>query len=290
MVILFSIILGLFLVVLFVCGITRHVYPKLLYFPEKKLALDVTPAVDHLQYEDVFLTTSDHVRIHAWWMKTSRPGAPTMLYFHGNAGYVGTRIAHSGLLLRHTQINVLLIDYRGYGLSEGDPSERGLQKDADAALAWVRAQETVDKSKIYVYGQSLGGAVAIWAAHAHPSEVAGIVLENTFTSLRAEAAVLVPKIRFLVWALIPDVWNSAALISKIRLPLLVISGRSDEMIPPLMCEKLFSFAGTQRKQLYMVPQGMHNDTWARGGQKYYEVLRTFMDMPPASPLVSSDDC
>ena len=114
----------------------------------------------------------------------------TILYFHGNAGNIGHRVPNALLMLVNLKANVVLVDYRGYGKSEGEPSEDGLYLDAEATLDYVMTRPDLDKTKVLLFGRSLGGAVAVRLASANPHRVAAIVVENTFLSIPHMAATL----------------------------------------------------------------------------------------------------
>ena len=116
-----------------------------------------------IPYEDVYLKTSDNLKIHAWLMKRPETNAPTIIYFHGNAGNLGFRLDVYEQIYRDIKVNVLAVSYRGYGYSEGKPSEEGIYRDADAAVSYAFSSD-LNPKRIYVFGASLGGAVAIYCA------------------------------------------------------------------------------------------------------------------------------
>ena len=155
------------LLCLAVCGAFYHYQDVLLYYPEQPESARVfvqTPNTVGLPYENVFLETDDGVRITGYFVPQSldrRREAPTMLYFHGNAGNIGHRLNNVQAIYSYCGCNVLLLEYRGYGKSEGSPSENGMRLDAKAAMDYLLNREDVDSKKIIVFGRSLGGAVAI---------------------------------------------------------------------------------------------------------------------------------
>jgi pimeloyl-ACP methyl ester carboxylesterase len=126
------------------------------------------------------------VRIHMWFIKQAASklaNAPTVVFFHGNAGNIGFRLPLLKALFDQLGCNILAVQYRGYGNSEGTPSEHGLTKDAQAALDWLSCRTDIDLSKVFLYGQSLGGGVSIKTAHSNQDKLAGVMVENTFTSI-----------------------------------------------------------------------------------------------------------
>lgn len=125
-----------------------------------------SPADQKVAFEEARIPCTDGVRIHAWllWAMQGQDAsqAPTILFFHGNAGNIGLRLPNAINMLLHLGVNVLLVEYRGYGDSDDvPPTEAGLKLDAQAALEWIQRHRKVDSSKIFVFGRSLGGAVAI---------------------------------------------------------------------------------------------------------------------------------
>lgn len=140
-------------------------------------------------YEDLRLPTSDGEVLSALFIRPSNHQAKpklTVLMFHGNAGNIGHRIPIAKMLERSLDCNVLMVEYRGYGLSTGTPDEPGLKIDAQTGLDYVRQQPELKDTKILIHGQSLGGAVSIdlVAKNMHRGDIAGLVLENTFLSIR----------------------------------------------------------------------------------------------------------
>ena len=172
---------------------------SLLYFPSR--GLDADPKAAGLAYEDVEMRTSDGERLHGWWIPAARPPATAhVLFFHGNGGNIAHRIAHARVLA-DAGLDVLLFDYRGYGRSTGSPNESGTYADARAAREAVVARPGVDPAALVYLGESLGGAVATELAVAHPP--AALVLQSTFTSVRAMARLHYPVVPA---AFVPDAY------------------------------------------------------------------------------------
>ena len=151
---------------------------RLVFFPTRHTASDLKPTDVGVQAEEVFLTTSDGVRLHAWWAPA--PGAiHTLLLLHGNAGNLSDRLETIGFLQKLSS-NVLAVDYRGYGRSEGRPSEEGVYRDAEAAYDYLTRERRVPPERLVVLGQSLGTAVAVDLATKR--KLAGLILESGFPS------------------------------------------------------------------------------------------------------------
>ncbi|KAJ4344019.1 bem46 protein, variant [Ascochyta clinopodiicola] len=139
-------------------------------------------------YEELFIPTPDGESLSAFYIRPNKQHARnvTVLMFHGNAGNIGYRLPIAKVLTNELRCNVLMLQYRGYGLSSGNPNEKGLMIDAQTGLDYIRNRSELQGTQIVVYGQSIGGAVAIALASRNQKQgdVAGVVLENTFTSIR----------------------------------------------------------------------------------------------------------
>lgn len=216
--------------------------------------------------QDAWFTTSDHVRIHAWWKPL--PGARAVtLFLHGNAGNVTHRAAAMREIAAAGNA-VLVPDYRGYGRSNGRPTEQGLYRDADAAYEWLIAQGWPPR-RIILHGESLGTSIATDLAARRAC--AGLILEAPFPSARAVAARVLPLIGpLLVWG-----FDTRAKIAHVHAPLLVIHGTADEVIDYTLGQELFA-AASEPKTLWAIPGAHHNDIAATAGPAYREHLRSFM--------------
>jgi len=175
----------LLVALLLVILLIRVFEDRMVFFPEPARSSDQTPAQAGVKVEDVFLTTSDGVKIHTWWAET--PGAQrTVLYFHGNAGNLSLRLPTIGWL-QQLPANVLAVDYRGYGKSEGKPTEEGVYRDGEAAYDYLVREHKIPAEQIVVLGQSLGTTVAVDVASKKP--VGAVILEAGFPSAKRVAQV-----------------------------------------------------------------------------------------------------
>ena len=249
-------------------AMTTNVLERMfIYFPER--ALETDPSRIGLLYQDIHATAQDGVVIHGWFIP--RPGAPhTFLILHGNAGNISHRLGWIQML-RSLNAHIMIIDYRGYGRSEGKPFEQGLYLDALAAYDWWRKERAADKSKIILIGESLGGAVAIDLAARVPID--GIVLQSTFTSAREMAKTMIPI--GLLQPLMGIRFDSAAKIHKIRCPKLVIHGNRDDIVPFRLGRKLYELAPPP-KTFYEVQGASHNDLLLIAGTEYLKQLQDFL--------------
>ncbi|XP_011093780.1 protein bem46 isoform X1 [Sesamum indicum] len=267
---------------------------KLVYvpvLPGLTKSYPMTPARLRLLYEDVWLTSSDGVSLHAWFIKLFPDcRGPTILFFQENAGNIAHRLEMVRIMLQRLQCNVFLLSYRGYGASEGLPSQHGITKDAQAALDHLVQRTDIDTSKIVVFGRSLGGAVGAVLTKNNPDKVAALILENTFTSILDMAGVLLPFLKWFIGKsntkgprvlnfLVRSPWSTIDIISEIKQPILFLSGLQDEMVPPSHMEMLYAKAATHNRQCLFVdfPTGMHMDTWLAGGDRYWRTIKEFIE-------------
>ncbi|MCH2173720.1 alpha/beta hydrolase [Myxococcota bacterium] len=226
------------------------------------------PEQGGLQGENVFLQAEDGVRIHGFWL-SSQGSTRALLFLHGNAGNASHRLPNASELVA-LKTNVLLLDYRGYGLSEGTPSEAGVYLDAQAGLAHLTNERGFVPKRIFVFGRSLGGAVAVDLAHGR--ELAGLILESTFTSAAEMATSILP----FTTPLVGGRFDSIRKISQIRTPLLVFHGDRDQIVPYRLGKKLFH-AAREPKAFEKIAGAGHNDTTQVGGRPYFERIRQFLD-------------
>lgn len=171
---------------------------------------------------------------------------PTVMIFHANAGNLGHRLPLARLFYDQMRCNVFMLSYRGYGLSEGSPSEKGLRMDAQAALDFVLEHPLLKETPILLYGQSIGGAVAIDLASRNPDAIHALILENTFTSIPDLIPTVLPYLSSVSF-LCHQVWPSSTSIAKIptSTPILMISGLEDEVVPPIHMKKLWEIICSQ---------------------------------------------
>ncbi len=214
---------------------------------------------------DVELKTRDGVRLHAWWVAPLEARLAT-LYLHGNGGNLTHRI-HRIRAITAAGSALLILDYRGYGKSEGRPTEKGLYADAEAGYRRL-AGLGYDPRHIVVHGESLGTAVAVDLAARLPC--GGVILEAPFTSARDVAARVLP----LLGPLVIRSYDSRGKIGRLRAPLLVIHGDRDEVIPFEMGRALFA-AAPEPKAFWAVAGAGHNDLAETAGPEYAARLRTF---------------
>lgn len=235
-----------------------------------------------LNGENVQIKTKDGVLIRAILIKQDSSAfsvAPTLVYFHGNAGNLGHRLPIAQGFYNSCGCNVLLVEYRGYGHSEGTPSEEGLYLDAQAALQYLVQHPMIDHRKIIIYGQSLGGAVAIdLTSHSEcAANIMLLVVENTFTTIPDIAKILFSWriIHYLPTWCYKNQFKSISKIRKVKVPTLFLSGLADSLIPSYMMKELYQAVGSNVKRLILFESGTHNDTWICNG--YFRAINLFFD-------------
>jgi len=256
--------------ILVLIGAHYFFYPKVesffIFFPSK--LFDLTPEALRLEYKDVYFTTKDGKRLHGWWFPVEGDN-PVVVHFHGNAGNISHRLDLVSQLLKNKLQN-FLVDYRGFGKSDGRPSEKGLYMDGVAAYDHLVRKEGILPRDIVLHGHSIGAAVAVEVALNR--EVRSVILESAFTSTR-DMAETMPLFSILS-PLFPANYANLQKISHLRTPKLIIHGELDEMVPFSMGERLFN-AAKEPKYFFRVEGGGHNNTYAVGGETYFHVFIAF---------------
>ena len=260
------------------CGIALYLYfsqSRLLYYPElPSRTIEATPAVFGLAFENVQLQAADDTRLHAWFVPATASRG-TLLFSHGNAGNIGHRL-DSIRQFNSLGLDVLIYDYRGFGESEGKPTEAGTYLDARAAWDYLLVERRIAPQQIVIFGRSLGAAIAAELASQHPS--AGVILESAFTSVPDMAASIYPWLP--VRLLSRYQYNNLEKIARITSPLLLVHSRGDEIVPYDQGERLFAQANEPKQFLEL--SGGHNDGNHVSHDIYMETLQRFLDgiLPP----------
>jgi len=238
----------------------------MIFFPDR--LLNATPASWGLAYEDVFLSAEDGVELHGWYIP--RQGSNrALLFMHGNAGNISHR-GESIAIFHRLGLNVLIFDYRGYGQSQGEPSEHGLYQDAAAAWHYLIETRGFDSQDIILFGRSLGGAVA--AKLASEVQAGGVILESTFSSARDVAASLFPILSRLI--VLRYGFDTAAYLNGVVCPVLVLHSPEDDIIPFYLGEKVYQAAGEEK--LFVKIQGDHNGGFLQSQPRYEQELGRFI--------------
>ncbi|MBK1704975.1 hypothetical protein CKO40_10595 [Halochromatium glycolicum] len=273
----------------------------MIFFP--LAPLHATPADWGLDYEDVRFVTEEGVGLHGWLIRaptrapakrSSRPNTvqpntvqpstvrpSTVLLLHGNAGNISHR-RDSVTILTDLGLDVFIIDYRGYGQSEGSPSEQGLYADAAAAWRWLTETRNIEPQQIVVFGRSLGGAVAVQlAAQTGP---AALIVESSFDRLQSLADVHYP----LLARVIPLRYRFPAVeqIAAVRCPVLVLHSPDDRIVPYALGQRLYEAA--PEPKLFVELRGGHNEGFLQSQPAYQQSLDAFLDGLPAARRPQDD--
>jgi fermentation-respiration switch protein FrsA (DUF1100 family) len=225
----------------------RYVERHNIYFPFKEI--QSTPEVIGLGYEDVYFETGDGKRLHGWFIPRGEAKF-TFLFAHGNAGNIGHRLEKLAVF-NDMGFNVFIFDYRGYGKSEGAPSEAGLYRDAGAAYNYLIEKRDIAEGNIIFYGESLGGAVLIDLAT--EKKPGALITEEAFTSVSDMARIVYP---FVPTFMISSKFDSLSKIKNVAAPKLIIHSVDDEIVLFRLGEKLFSAAAPPKEMLKI--RGSHN--------------------------------
>lgn len=262
---------SLLLLIIFVLLVSGFLlYPRIenffVFFPDSEM--DTTPENFGLNFIDAYFQTMDGVKIHGWFFPLDNKN-PIILFCHGNAGNISHRLDNIRHLLDNG-LQVFIFDYRGYGKSEGKPSETGIYKDGQAAYDYLVKKENIPPSDIVVFGRSLGAAVAVDLSLRR--DVKAIIVESGFTSSRGMAKTMF--LFRLFSSVIPPNYNNAEKIKDVKAPKLIIHGDSDEIVPLDMGKSLYK-ASQEPKYFYKIEGAGHNDTYMIGGQRYFKTIASF---------------
>ena len=229
---------------------------RFVFFPETEVMS--TPDQAGLQYEDVELPTADGLKLHGWFLPAPsgfyNRRTQTWLWFHGNGGNVGTRVGQLERAHHLLGVHQFIFDYRGYGHSDENSTERGTYQDARAALSYLQQRPEIDPGRVVYFGHSLGAAVCIELAMDNPPY--GMALINPFSSIRDMTALTLP-IPF-AGMFVRGHYNSVQRISRVHTPLLIIHSEHDEIVPHEQGVKLYR-AANRPKRFVTLRGATHNN-------------------------------
>jgi pimeloyl-ACP methyl ester carboxylesterase len=242
-----------------------------IFFPEA--GIRDTPADYGLKFEDVWLTAEGE-KLYGWWI----PGATekALLYLHGNGINIGANVEQAARF-QSLGMSVLLVDYRGYGRSHGAfPSERSVYADASAMWKYLVIDRDIKPQNIFIYGHSLGSAIAIDLASRHPKS-AGLIVESAFTSI-ADLAGRDPLFRVVpVGLILTHRFDSIDKIERLKLPVLFLHGSHDMLVPPRMSHRLYN-AAPKPKRIVLLHGGGHNNSASSTPRQFKQTVRRFVRM------------
>jgi fermentation-respiration switch protein FrsA (DUF1100 family) len=264
-----NVALGIGAGVVLVIVLIRAFENRLIFFPPRYPEGFASLETYGIHPQEIWLNASDGTRLNAYFL--SKPESQkVLLWFHGNAENIGMGLDHLRVLSR-LGINILELDYRGYGKSEGSPDEAGVYRDAEAAYQYLAEVRRFEAQNIFIYGHSLGGAVAVELASRRPC--GGLIVESSFTSVpemarhiyRVPLAVYIPHSRF----------DSLAKIARVKAPALIIHGTGDRVVPYSMGRRLYE-AANEPKTFFPVDGAGHDDPYEVGGDAYLNMFGSFI--------------
>jgi hypothetical protein len=244
----------------------KYYEKKGIYFPQKNIVL--TPGEIGLEFEDVYFLSSDGIKLNGWYIPAGESRA-TVLFCHGNAGNISHRLETIDMFCG-IGLDVFIFDYRGYGKSQGSPTEEGIYLDAQAAYTYLIDKRNLNEGSIVVYGKSLGANVAVeLCSRINP---AALISESAFTSALAMGKKMFPFIP-VKW-LITIKYDALSRIKDITFPKLIIHSEDDEIIPFQHGRKLFE-AAPEPKEFYPM-RGSHNDAIFQAKGDFVKKIDTFL--------------
>ena len=257
---------------LLTCFVLALAQRRFVFVPCKPIV--ATPTDYGLEYESIFIPIPSEEKIHGWWIPAKVPDAPVLLYLHGNGGNVSSNLPR---VQRFHQVgfSVFLIDYRGYGLSEGRfPSEKRVYQDAETAWDYLVKERNIDPQQLYVFGHSLGGAIAIELATRQP-QILGLVIEGSFTSMLDMARYQGRYGWLPLDRLLTQRFNSLERLPSLNSAIFFLHGTDDLVVPMEMSETLYQ-ATVGRKELWLVKTAGHNDIATIAGETYEKRIYNFL--------------
>lgn len=269
--------LAIVLLTLLLCGCANGLF----YFPDR---IDYEPRLLRpVPHEDVWIDSSDGLRLHGWWLRPEGEVKGTVLHLHGNAQNLTAHVAYVDWLPA-AGYQVLTIDYRGYGLSSGRPDRKGLQRDVAAAWAWLRQHPDVNPERLILLGQSLGAANALRFAGSRPPGLRAVVADSPFAGygrIGREKLLQIPLLGWVLWPLSPliisDGLSPEPVVSQIApVPLLLMHGDRDATIPFHHSERLYRRAREPRL-LWRLEGAGHTEALGRYRPRVQPRLEAFLE-------------
>jgi len=197
------------------------------------------------------------------------------------------RLPNANQMYKELQVNILMVEYRGYGDSQSVKiTEAGLKLDAEAALNFVHARSEINPRSIFCFGRSLGGAVAFHLAQYSEQNkqkngqalLAGLIVENTFLSISKMVDRIMPWVAPLKFLILKIGWDSELIAPRLSLPVLYLAGDRDELVPFFHMKELYKLSrkSSSFPKMHIIPGGTHNETWIKGGKEYYAQISAFL--------------
>lgn len=239
---------------------------KQIFFPVENI--ETTPEDFDLPFKDLYIKTVDGLKLNGWFIPDEESSL-TLLFLHGNGGNISHRLDKVSQL-HQLGLNIFIVDYRGYGKSQGAPSVSGVYKDAQASLDYLVDEKEISSEKIVVYGESLGSALAVGLASGN--EVGGIILEGVFSSGKDMAKLIYP---YLPSFLLPNIFEVSKDIEKVDEPKLFIHSKVDEIVPIRLAKKLYKKASKPKEFIEVI--GGHNTSYIDANDSYLSGIKSFLE-------------
>lgn len=261
-----------------------------------------SPSEHNVPFETIMIECADGTTLHSWLLyhpdnaNKNDTKVPTIIFFHGNAGNIGHRLPNAVQMYYYLKANIWLIEYRGFGDSDNiAPNESGLKLDAEAVWNYAHLNHirNVDTKRLFVFGRSLGGAVAFHLAQYSQSAaskfppLAGLLIENSFLSISQMVDHLMPAVAPFKMLILRMNWNSGQIAPTLRIPTLFLAGAKDTLVPHSHMVELYNrMKMTTNKMvngrknlvvLHVVKNGTHNETWMQGGKHYWLSIQRFLE-------------
>ncbi len=243
----------------------RYLESTSIFFPSNDIVN--TPGDINLTYEEIVFKSQDNVSLSGWFIPCKRASF-TIIFFHGNAGNISDRLDKIALF-HELGANTFIVDYRGYGKSDGTPSEQGLYKDATGAFDYLNTRKDIDPKRIIAYGASLGGVVAIDLAVKR--DLAALIVDSSFTRAADMSKRIYP---FIPTFLLKTKMDSLSKIKKAVVPKIFLHSPDDEVVPYEMGKELYMNAAGPKS--FLVINGNHNDGYFESRDRYVKGLGHFL--------------
>lgn len=235
-----------------------------------------TPKSFNLDYQEVWLPMQTALnkssKIHGWWVPANKQEAKVWVFLHGNGSTIGDEVKRA-FCFHQLGYSTFLFDYRGYGRSlDKFPTEASVYEDVEIVWNYLTKERQINPQEIFLYGHSLGGAIAIEMALRHP-EIAGLAVEGTFTSMQAMVGHLYRQFGiFPVNFLLHQRFDSLNKVQSLQMPILFLHGNKDGLVPAQMSQDLFE-AGLEPKKLLLIPDAGHHNVSEFGERQYLEAIQ-----------------
>jgi hypothetical protein len=256
-------------------------------YPEENQEGKRNPSEKKMNYEDITIETEDDIRLAGWFIHQGALAktAPTLVYMHESSGNIGTRLNWAENIYFNLGYNIVLVGYRGYGHSEGSPSEYGIQKDSKAIIKWTLENPKLNPNSVYVFGSVLGGAVATYGVQYYQDRVKGLILQNAWSSMSAAVDDTNWLFRILRPIILANYWESDKTIKDLQLPILFISGTESDTKDDMQRLRE-SATKSNYVQFLTVPKGTKKNTWRVGGKSYLMAINEFVSLTIAMPSIA----